>query len=186
MSSHQSHGTPHDPNDRMTRRKALRALGASGAVVVAATAGMKSVQFARAQDTPDVQALIADYSLAHHSGTYDGHHLAEDAVLTSPTGEIVGREAIAGFLNNFYAPIGDIGVNVDLSFVSDPHAAALYHITGVHSGPVLGVPPTGRPIDFRLSTLYEVTDSHISHIWAYFDLLGLFQELGGVPEQPAS
>jgi len=53
----------------------------------------------------------------------------------------------------------------------------------VHTGtlPTLGIPATGKQIEFSGCTIYHFRDGKIMEQWEYGDLLGFMQQLGVVP-----
>ena len=52
---------------------------------------------------------------------------------------------------------------------------------GKHTGPFMGIPPTGKAVRFRAAHVFEVTEGKLTARRAYADLLGLLQQLGAVP-----
>src|SRR5690348_10610019 len=53
--------------------------------------------------------------------------------------------------------------------------------SGTHTGPFLGIPPTGKTIRFRAAHVFQVVDGKLAARWAYPDMLGMLQQLGVVP-----
>ena len=49
--------------------------------------------------------------------------------------------------------------------------AALFHVTGRHTGDALGGKSTGRSIDFSVNTLGSVEDGKIVEAWNTFDFI---------------
>jgi steroid delta-isomerase-like uncharacterized protein len=52
--------------------------------------------------------------------------------------------------------------------------------TGTHSGPMPGLPPTGRKIAISGITIYRFDGNRISEAWEQLDLLGMWKQLGVV------
>ena len=52
---------------------------------------------------------------------------------------------------------------------------------GTHTGPFMGLPPTGKAIRFRAAHVFQVADGKLTARWAYPDMLGMLQQLGAVP-----
>lgn len=50
--------------------------------------------------------------------------------------------------------------------------------TGVHAGPFLGIPPTGRSVSFRFAVFVPFRDGLMAGERFYYDLDGLLQQLG--------
>lgn len=52
---------------------------------------------------------------------------------------------------------------------------------GVHEGELMGVPPTGRPIEVDAISIFRVAGGKIVEEWTVWDALGLLQQVGAVP-----
>ena len=52
--------------------------------------------------------------------------------------------------------------------------------TGTHTGPWMGIPPTGKPVTVKGMALYRLQDGKIVEQWTIGDTLGLLQQLGAV------
>lgn len=50
--------------------------------------------------------------------------------------------------------------------------------TGVHAGPFLGIPPTGRTVSFRFAVFVPFRDGLMAGERFYYDLNGLLEQLG--------
>ena len=55
-----------------------------------------------------------------------------------------------------------------------------YH--GTHRGEFLGVPPTGRAIQFETVDVMRVRDGQIAEHWGVANLFSLMQQLGALPK----
>lgn len=53
---------------------------------------------------------------------------------------------------------------------------------GTHTGPFMGMPPSGRPVTFSVVRIFRIADGKIAEYWHLWDWLGLWQQLGLVPE----
>ncbi len=51
-------------------------------------------------------------------------------------------------------------------------------ITGTHLGEVMGVPPTGQPVEIALHEFHHLSDGLLTHTWHLEDWFGLFNRLG--------
>lgn len=57
-------------------------------------------------------------------------------------------------------------------------------ITGMHVGPFLGFPPTGRAVSFRFAVFVPFRDGLMAGERSYYDLNGLLQQLGAERPSP--
>src|SRR4051794_27804582 len=53
--------------------------------------------------------------------------------------------------------------------------------SGRHTGPFMGIAPTGKDIRFRAAHVFQIRDGKLAARWAYPDMLGMLQQLGVVP-----
>jgi steroid delta-isomerase-like uncharacterized protein len=58
--------------------------------------------------------------------------------------------------------------------------AARMPFTGTHTGPVLDLPPTGRPVRVTEIVIFRIADGKIVEAWEEYDELGLRRQLGAV------
>ena len=49
--------------------------------------------------------------------------------------------------------------------------------TGTHTGPFLGVPPTGRTVTVPGTGIFSVVDGKIAEEWMLEDFLGIYQQI---------
>ncbi len=54
-------------------------------------------------------------------------------------------------------------------------------IRGVHQGPFMGVPATGKPVEFSIFITYRVQDGKIVDHWMLTDNATLMQQIGMIP-----
>lgn len=54
-------------------------------------------------------------------------------------------------------------------------------MTGTHSGELMGVPPTGRPIEVTGFDLFRIEDGKLTELWQNWDQLRLMQQIGAIP-----
>ncbi len=56
-----------------------------------------------------------------------------------------------------------------------------WSMTGTHGGELMGVAPTGRPIQVTGFDLFRIADGKIAELWQNWDQLGLMQQIGAIP-----
>jgi steroid delta-isomerase-like uncharacterized protein len=86
------------------------------------------------------------------------------------------RQAIAGYRGAF----PDSHVTFDEFIVSGDTVVGRWRATGTHTGPLPGLPPTGKPIALGGITIYRIADGKIIEAWEQLDMLGMWQQLGVV------
>jgi len=55
---------------------------------------------------------------------------------------------------------------------------------GTHQGDWMGISPTGKRLQIRMITIHRIANGKIAEDWVLVESLGLFQQLGAVPETP--
>jgi predicted ester cyclase len=53
--------------------------------------------------------------------------------------------------------------------------------TGTHTGPLMGMPPTGKAVHVLGCNILHIEAGHIVEHWAYFDRMALMAQLGAGP-----
>lgn len=51
----------------------------------------------------------------------------------------------------------------------------------IHKGPLFGIPPTGKTVEFSGITIVRLAQGQIVERWANLDELGMFQQMGALP-----
>ena len=115
-----------------------------------------------------------------HAAEYVVDWVYGDAFESPP----VSAEESAAFYPAWFVAFEDIDYEVKRTIAGESVVVTEWTFTGTHSGP-LGPPvfeehlePTGRTIQFRGATIYDVTGGLIRRETVYMDLATLFVELG--------
>ena len=53
--------------------------------------------------------------------------------------------------------------------------------TGTHRGELMGIPPTGKPIEVEAISVFRISNGKIAEEWTVWDALGLLQQVDAVP-----
>ena len=122
----------------------------------------------RAQDTA---ALVADY--------------AEHAILESPsTGTHRGRREIAESFERWNAAFPGVELTVESVIAENDQAAVFFRLAGTHQGDFLGLPATGKRIEFRGVLLQRFENDQIVHERRLYDFSDLLIKLGILKVKP--
>ena len=120
-----------------------------------------------------IDRLLAPDAIAHGLG--DG----PDAVLRGPAG-------FRPFFQKFTQAFPDIHVEVADTIMEGDKLAARCLVTGTHLGDSLGVPATGRRVEFGGIAILRVKDGKIVEGWNHFDFQVLAQQIGSGPPEVSS
>jgi len=101
-----------------------------------------------------------------------------------PTGDLAGVKRLIGM---FLTAFPDLRLTVDSLIAEGDRVASRLSFRGTHRGPMMGMPPTGRPAHTTGSAIFRVADRRIAEEWFELDLLGTLRQLGAAPgEGPAA
>jgi predicted ester cyclase len=74
-------------------------------------------------------------------------------------------------------------ITIEDSVTEGDRIAIRFRITGTHTGPFMGIAPTGKMIEATGTGIFRVVDGKATDNWVNFDALGLLRQLGAVPNQ---
>ena len=99
------------------------------------------------------------------------------------TGETFsGREVIRANIAALMTAVPDATLTINQSFATGEVGAIDWTFTGHYSGQLPGFPPpTGQALAFRAATLFELKDGLAVRTTEFYDLYGLFAQLGLLP-----
>jgi len=72
----------------------------------------------------------------------------------------------------------DLTVTIEDVVVAGDRVAVRTVTRGVHTGELLGVPGTGRPVEFRAADFHRLSGGRIAATWHLEDYFGLAAQLG--------
>jgi predicted ester cyclase len=83
-------------------------------------------------------------------------------------------EAVQAYLDAF----DPLTAEIELILAEGDLVGSRQRWTGTHSGPFMGIAPSGRRVEFTSNALLRVRDGRIAEAWDEVDLLGLRRQLG--------
>ena len=94
-------------------------------------------------------------------------------------GTVTGVDTVVPVLGGFIGALSDIQATVQDAIASDDLVALRLVVTATHTGNLLGVPASGRPVRWDAVDIYRVTDDgRISEQWAFEDLAAILSQVG--------
>ena len=99
-----------------------------------------------------------------------------------PPGWPPGRDGLKAFIRTFRTAFPDFRYTVEDTVCEGDKIAVRASAQGTHRGEFLGIPPTGKRATWTEMHLGRIADGKFVEHWANADQLGLFQQLGVVPE----
>lgn len=94
---------------------------------------------------------------------------------------VVGPAAAAQTMGVFYVAFPDLHFEVEREFASGDQVAVCWQVTGTHRGEFVGIPPTGKRLDYHACGIFQVRDGKIARIWTYLDTGQMLRQLGVLP-----
>lgn len=103
---------------------------------------------------------------------YVGH----DAPRPDP---VRGPEGMRDFLRMYHHAFSDAHITIDDVIVRDDKVVTRWTGRGTHDGDLMGMPPTGKAVEFVGIRIFRVADGKIAEGWVVWDTFGLMRQLGG-------
>jgi predicted ester cyclase len=129
----------------------------------------------------DVRALAADAFARfneNHDAFFDAYH--PDVVLHGYPAGLQGRDGLRAFHEALWEAFPDARLTVEDLVVETDRAALRYRLQGTHSGPYLGVAPTGLSFDVEGLTLLRLAKGRVVEEWHSPTELAILRQLGAV------
>jgi steroid delta-isomerase-like uncharacterized protein len=82
------------------------------------------------------------------------------------------------------AAFPDFRVTVDNIMAEADKVAVRWTVNGTHLGPLMGIPPTARAVEFTGMTTYRFADGKIVENWWSYDALGMMQQITAPEPEP--
>jgi len=111
--------------------------------------------------------------LWNHTGNLDA---AEE--LFAPEQAEAARQEAADFRQGF----PDVVSTIEDLIAEGEKVAARWRARATHRGEYVGVPPTGREVEFTGISVYRIEGGKIAQSWTVEDELGLLRQIGAVAE----
>lgn len=79
-----------------------------------------------------------------------------------------------------WSGFSNMSLTIEDTLSQGDRVAVRFRLSGTHSGPVMGIAPTGKKINITGTGIFKVVDGKAADNWVNFDSLGLLQQLGAV------
>ncbi|HVR80446.1 MAG TPA: ester cyclase [Acidimicrobiia bacterium] len=88
-----------------------------------------------------------------------------------------GKDGAGDFLEALHTGLPDLRVDIDDIFASEDRVAVRETNRGTHTGPLLGIEPTGRRIEFSGINIYRIENGRVAETWQHIDWHGALRQL---------
>ena len=103
----------------------------------------------------------------------------------NPNGD-QGLEGLKKTISAYREAFPDLRIEVEDEIAEGDRVAVRWTATGTHQGDMMGVPASGRTSTISGIGIDRVEDGKIVESWSNWDVLGMLQQIGAIPqEQPA-
>ena len=113
-----------------------------------------------------------------------GEYLADDFVEHEVTpGLAPTKDGVKQFFTMYMAAFPDLHMEPEDVLPSGDKVVARIKCTGTNTGDFMGMPATGRSVAVQAVDILRFGDDGLAHEhWGVFDVMGMMQQLGVVPE----
>lgn len=106
-------------------------------------------------------------------------YFADDVrIHDAPPGIAPGIEGLKQLVRTYTSAFSGFRVHIDDEVAEGDRVAYRMHFTGMHTGELMGMEPTGKDIDVTGFYTYQVKDGKITDRWGLLDRPTLMQQLG--------
>jgi predicted ester cyclase len=167
---------------------AAASLGAAGAAADAATAAPGHRTQAATASRGGAGSVRANERVveAFLQNVVNEHHGAAAARYMNPgmqwsggtVGTITGRADVAGLFAGVVAAFPDAHITIDDIFGQGDQVVVRVVVSGTQQGPILGIPASGRHVQWDGVDVYRLSHGKISNIWAGDDWTAILNDTG--------
>ena len=125
-----------------------------------------------------VEAFLQDVVNEHNSGDA-ASFLTPDMQWSGGTvGTITGSANVAGLFAGVVAAFPDAHITIDDIFGQGDQVVVRVVVSGTQEGPILGIPASGRHVQWDGVDVYRLSHGKIANIWAGDDWTAILNDTG--------
>ncbi len=122
-----------------------------------------------------------------HNPTVVDQFYAPDFVQHDPgQPPLRGREALKQYVGMYLTAFPNLQLTFTDLIAEGDQVAWRFSSTATHTGPFMGIPPTGKSAVVTGIVVFRLKDSQIAEAWVNVDSLGMLQQMGVIPMPQAS
>lgn len=108
---------------------------------------------------------------------------AADIVEHDPGGLVIeGVEALKAHLGGLMSGMPDVHISIEDLIAEGDVVVWRGHLEANHTGTLMNIPPTGKPISGPGLVEFRFADGKIAEVWAMYDLFGMLRQIGVIPD----
>ncbi len=125
-----------------------------------------------------VEAFLQDV-INEHNGDHAANYLNPDMQWSGGTvGTVTGRANVAGLFASVVAAFPDAHITINDIFGQGDQVVVRVVVSGTQEGAILGIPASGRHVQWDGVDVYRLSDGKISNIWAGDDWTAILNDTG--------
>jgi steroid delta-isomerase-like uncharacterized protein len=125
-----------------------------------------------------VEAFLQDV-INEHNGDHAINYLNPDMQWSGGTvGTVTGSANVAGLFASVVAAFPDAHITINDIFAQGDQVVVRVVVSGTQEGPILGIPASGRFVQWDGVDVYRLSDGKISNIWAGDDWTAILYDTG--------
>ena len=125
-----------------------------------------------------VEAFLQDVINEHH-GDHAASYLNPGMQWSGGTvGTVTGRANVAGLFASVVAAFPDAHITIDDIFGQGDQVVVRVVVSGTQQGAILGIPASGRHVQWDGVDVYRLSHGKISNIWAGDDWTAILNDTG--------
>ena len=97
-----------------------------------------------------------------------------------PEGFSPDREGLKSFVRALHAALSDVEARVERVLVDGDQVAWRWRLTGRHTGELMGVPPSGNPVETTGNDVAVLRENKLEKRWCEQDQLSLMVQIGAI------
>jgi predicted ester cyclase len=96
----------------------------------------------------------------------------------------VGPESFKRVIGMYRAAFPDFHMTIETLVAEGDYVANRFTTRGTHRAPLMGIPPTGRPMVVHGQELHRLNDGKVAETWVCDDVPSIMVQLGVIPPPP--
>jgi predicted ester cyclase len=125
-----------------------------------------------------VEAFLQDVVNEHNGGAAAGFLTPDMQWYGGTVGLVSGRANVAGLFAGVVAAFPDAHVTINDIFGQGDQVVVRVVVSGTQEGPILGIPASGRHVQWDGVDVYRLSHGQISNIWAGDDWTAILNDTG--------
>ena len=130
-----------------------------------------------------VREVFAEIFNGHDVDRIDDY-FAEDYAHDGPIPP--GRDFFKAHMRELFDAFPDFAGTLEDVVVGNDKVVCRSVFRGTQERELMGIPATGRSIEYRVIEIFRLEDGRIAEHWQQSDTLAMFQQLGLIPEPTVS